>query len=91
VTEGREVLLINESHELNDRALEKLEQIIEKAINANADSITLEYADGGLEICYMLGNTGTGDFLVDRALERGIIKLIIDKAKLKNKSKGTMV
>ncbi len=83
--------MINERHDINDKALEELEQIIGKAINARADSIILEYADEGLEVCYMLGNIGLGSILVDPVLERGIIRLIVDRAKLDNKSKGTMV
>jgi hypothetical protein len=76
----------------NDKneALGKLQQILEEAIDIGADSIELEYADGGLEVCYMLEGMGVGTILADRRLVSEIIELIIDKAKLENKSRGVM-
>lgn len=72
------------------KAQEKLQQILEEAINIGADSIELEYDDGGLEVCYMLGNTGFGTILADRKLIGEIIGLIIDQAKLEHKSRGVL-
>jgi len=37
-------------------AIAKLQEIIEKAVDSEADSITIEYAkEGGLEVCFIFG------------------------------------
>ena len=61
----------------NDKneALGKLQQILEEAIDIGADSIELEYVDGGLEVCYMLGGMGVGTILADRRLVSEIIRI----------------
>ena len=73
-----------------NEARQKLQQIIEEAIDIGADSIELEYVDSGLEVCYMLGSSGVGTILADRMLESEIVELIISKAKLEDKSRGVM-
>lgn len=50
-----------------------LQRILEDAIDAEADAVELEYVDGGLEICYMIGNTGLGRVLTDDDLIDEII------------------
>lgn len=76
---------------MRNQAFKKLEQILEEAINARAESITLEYEDEGLAVYFMCGSTGIGNVFVDPVLESRIIRLIVDMAKLANKPKGTMV
>lgn len=78
------------SNDDKHKAQEKLQQILEEALNIGADSIELEYSDGGLEVCYILGNTGFGATLADRKLIGEIIGLIIDQAKLEHKSRGVL-
>lgn len=73
-----------------NEARQKLQQIIEEALDIGADSIELEYVDDGLEVCYMLGSNGFGMILADRTLEREIIELIISEAKLEDTSRGVM-
>jgi len=73
-----------------NEARQKLQHIIEEAIDIGADSIELEYVDDGLEVCYMLGSTGFGTLLADRALESEIIELIISEAKLEDTPRGVM-
>ena len=73
-----------------DRALQKLQQMLEEAVSAGADSIELEYVAEGLEVMYMFGSTGSGDVIDDRVLASGIIGLIVDRAKLARKSRGVM-
>ena len=78
----------------NDRektVLQKLQQILETAIDCGADSIELEIADGGLEVTYMSGNMGYGELISDHELIGRVICLIIDRAKLENKSRGVMI
>ena len=50
----------------------------------------MECVNEGLEVTYMFGNTGIGSVLDDRGLENKIIELIIERAKLQNKSHGVM-
>ncbi|MBI5030125.1 MAG: hypothetical protein HZB51_06325 [Chloroflexi bacterium] len=78
------------NHGRKDAAREKLQQILEEAAEGGADSIELEYAPEGLEISTLVGSTGIGNVLDDRMLAREIIGLIIDRAKLENKSRGVM-
>ena len=73
-----------------DRALQKLQQVLEEAVSAGADSIELEYVAEGLEVMYTFGSTGSGDVIGDRVLASGIIRLIIDRAKLARRSRGVM-
>jgi len=73
-----------------DRALQKLQQVLEEAVSAGADSIELEYVAEGLEVMYTFESTGSGDVIGDRVLASGIIRLIIDRAKLARRSRGVM-
>lgn len=73
-----------------NEAHQKEEQILGGAIDIGADSIELEYVDGGLEVCYMLGSRGVGTILADPMLESEIIEIIISKAKLEDKPRGVM-
>ena len=72
------------------RAFAALQSILEGAVNAGADSVELEYVTEGLEVAYMFGNRGMGSVLKDRTLVSGIIGLIIERAKLQDKSRGVM-
>jgi len=72
-----------------NEALRKLEKIVDEAVDSGATSITIEYAkEGGLDVCFMFGNTGVGGILVDRALESEVLNLIHERAGLKDKSRG---
>lgn len=47
----------------------KLQEILDQAIDAGADAVTIEFAkEGGLEFLFVFGNTSVGDILVDRTL-----------------------
>ena len=73
-----------------DKALQKLQQMLEEAVGAGADSIELEYVAEGLEVMYVSESTGSGDVIDDRVLASGITGLIVDRAKLARKSRGVM-
>jgi hypothetical protein len=73
-----------------EKTLQKLQQMLEEAVSAGADSIELEYVAEGLEVMYVLGSTGSGDVIDDRVLASGIIRLIADRAKLARRSRGVM-
>ena len=52
-------------------AIAKLQEIIEKAVDSEADSITIEYAkEGGLEVCFMFGPMG--QYYIDNGIGREI-------------------
>jgi hypothetical protein len=70
--------------------LEKLIQVLEEAMNSGADSVSLEYEDNGLEVCYMFGNVGIGAVLIDRDLEAEVVGHIVEAAQLERKSRGKM-
>lgn len=74
----------------DQKALQKLQQMLEEAVSAGADSVELEHKHGGLEVTYMFGSMGIGHDLDDRALKSSILRLIVDRAKLQRKSRGVM-
>ena len=62
---------------VNPAAFQKLVEILEEAIDAQADFVTIEYASGGgLEFSLMKGNTGIGGFIRDSALAEGIMMCV---------------
>jgi hypothetical protein len=90
ITPEREATSVRTPDDQRDEALQKLQQMLEEAVDAGADSIELEYVAEGLEVMYVLGSTSSGDVIGDRVLASGIIRLIIDRAKLARRSRGVM-
>ena len=72
-------------------AADKLQQIIDRAVDNGATSVTIEYAqEGGLEVCFMYGNTGEGGIPVDSDMEGQVMDLIVQQAGLDKKSSGVL-
>jgi hypothetical protein len=90
IASKQEALLMHPNDAGKDKALQKLQQILQEAVDGGADSIELEYVEDGLEVSYMLGGTGIGAVLSDHVLASEVIGLIIDRAKLEYKSRGVM-
>jgi hypothetical protein len=69
----------------------KMQEILDRAIDAGADAVTIEFAkEGGLEILFVFGNTGVGDILVQQSLEAEVMTLIYEQAGLEEKSCGVL-
>ncbi len=68
----------------------KLTEILESAADSGADGIDLEWVPEGLECCYISGNTGVGSIITDAVVAENIIDAIVTRARLRNKSSGTM-
>jgi hypothetical protein len=66
-----------------------LRSLIETAINCEADEIELEYVPEGFEVTYFRGDTGVGEVINDPESSEAILSELIERAKLKNKSRGT--
>jgi hypothetical protein len=85
---------MNNSKEKDTKAARPAEQqlqaYLEEAVEAGANGIDLEYVPGGLEVCFMLGDTGAGRVLKDSKLAGALMQLVGDRAGLDNKPKGTM-
>jgi hypothetical protein len=74
-----------------ERAAEQqLQAYVEEAIEGGANAIVLEYVSEGLEVCFMLGDTGAGRILKDPKLAGALMQLIGDRAGLDTKPQGTM-
>jgi len=73
------------------KAIQKFTEILENAVEAGADSVTLEYETEGIEVCYMFGNMGLGAVLIDQELESEVVGYIVDNAKLDKKPRGKML
>ena len=73
-----------------ERGLQMLQSLLEEAIDGGADAIELEYVAEGLEVTFMVGSSGIGSVVDDRMLAAGIIGLIVERAKLQNKSSGVI-
>ena len=71
-------------------AEQQLEAYLEEAVEAQADAIILEYVPEGLEVCFMLGDTGASRILKDSKLAGALMQLIGDRAGLDTKAQGTM-
>jgi hypothetical protein len=72
------------------QAIQKLKEILEDAVEAGADSVTLEYVSEGIEVCYMFGNMGLGAVLIDQEFESEVVGYIVEKAKLDRRSQGKL-
>jgi len=69
----------------------KMQEILDRAIDAGADAVTIEFAkEGGLEVFFVIGDTGVGDILVERSLEAEVMKLIYEQAGLDEKLYGVL-
>jgi hypothetical protein len=66
-------------------------EIVKQAIHLEADSVTIEYCDDGLEICCRYGTLSICDVLVDRYIEQHLLDYIINAANLQTKPKGKIV
>ena len=71
-------------------AEQQLQAYLEEAVEAGANAIVLEYVPEGLEVCFMLGDTGASRMLKDSKLAGAIMQLVGDRAGLGTKTKGTM-
>ncbi len=72
-------------------AIAKMQEILDRAIDAGADAVTIEFAkEGGLEVLFVFGNTGVGDILVEQSLEAEVMTLIYEQAGLEEKSCGVL-
>ena len=68
-----------------------MQEILDRAIDAGADAVTIEYAkEGGLEVLFVFGHTGVGDILVEQSLEAEVMTLIYEQAGLEEKSCGVL-
>ena len=85
------IIEVRRRKDFRNEALRKIEEIINKAVVTGADSITIEYAkEGGLEVCFMFGNTGVGEIFIDRALQSQVMKLIHETAYSRDRSRAVM-
>ena len=72
-------------------AIEKMQEIVDQAVDTIADAVTIEFAkEGGLEVLFVVGNMSVGGILVDRTLEAAIMTLIHERAGLEKKPCGVM-
>ena len=71
-------------------AEQQLQACLEEAVEAGANAIVLEYVSEGLEVCFMLGDTGAGRILKDPKLASALMQLVGDRAGLDTKPQGMM-
>jgi hypothetical protein len=72
-------------------AIKKMQEIVEQAVDMNADTVTIEFAkEGGLEVLFGAGNMSVGSILVDRTLEAAVMTLIHQRAGLEKRPRGMM-
>ena len=85
---------MNNSEEKDTKAAgpaeQQLQAYLDEAAEAGADGIILEYVPEGLEVCFMLGDTGAGRVLKDSNLAGALMQLIGDRAGLDTRTEGTM-
>lgn len=72
-------------------AIAKMQEIVDQAVDDSADAVTIEFAkEGGLEVYFVVGNTGVGGIIVDQTLEEEVMGLIHERAGLEEKPAGLM-
>jgi hypothetical protein len=72
-------------------AIQKMQEIIDQALDADANAVTIEFAkEGGLEVLFVFGNTSVGGILVDRALEEAVMTLIHERSGLEEAPCGIL-
>lgn len=72
-------------------AIAKMQEIVDQAVDAGADAVTIEFAqEGGLEVLFVFGNKCIGDILVERTIESEVMKLIHERAELAEEPCGVM-
>jgi len=72
-----------------EKAIHQITGVLEHALDTGADSVSLEYEDGGMEVCFNYGNTGIGT-LIDRKPAREVVGYMWEAAKLETKFRGKM-
>jgi hypothetical protein len=69
----------------------KMQEILDQAIDAGADAVTIEFAkEGGLEVLFVFGNTGVGNIFIQQNLEEDVMTLIYEQSGLEGKSCGVL-
>jgi hypothetical protein len=72
-------------------AIEKIQQIVDQAIDAKSDAVTIEFAkEGGLEVLFQFGSTSIGNIFVDQAHESAVMTLICDRSGLEESPCGVL-
>jgi hypothetical protein len=66
-----------------------LQDIVERALAGNADSVLLEPVPEGLEVCWMAGNTGLGT-VVSTEEGNSITRFIVRAAGLERRDRGVL-
>jgi hypothetical protein len=66
-----------------------LQDIVERALAGNADSVLLEPVPEGLEVCWMAGNTGLGTVVSTEEGNR-ITRFIVRAAGLERHDRGVL-
>jgi hypothetical protein len=66
-----------------------LQDIVERALAGNADSVLLESVPEGLEVCWMAGNTGLGTVVSAQEGNR-ITRFIVRAAGLERHDRGVL-
>ncbi len=74
----------------DERAAAYLNELLDQAARAGADTIELERVPEGLEICFLRAGSGSGTILKDSELEDRLFELIVRRAGLENRAEGTM-
>jgi hypothetical protein len=66
-----------------------LQNIVERALAGNADSVELEPVPEGLEVCWRVGNMGLGTVISNKEGNR-ITRFIVRAAGLERRDRGVM-
>ena len=76
--------------DMSDEAFRELVRVLEKAVQAGADSVGLEWEDRDLVVYLNFGDTGLGSVSIPRDLQEPVLGELIERANLTRKPKGRM-
>jgi hypothetical protein len=74
----------------SDKAFHELVRVLEKAVEAGANSVGLDYKGRDLMVFHNFGNTGLGASCIPQELQQDVIAEIVKRAGLSRKSRGKM-
>jgi hypothetical protein len=88
---GETAISLREKADLDKRALEYLDAVLQWAVGSKADKIEMEWLLGVLQITLHAGRLLSGSWQRDAALAQAVLRLIRSRAGMEQSPKGTLL
>jgi len=81
---------MSENADESDQAFQELVRLLEKAVQAGADAVGLQWEEQDLMVVHYFGSMGRTEAPIPHNQEQAVIEEIVKRAGLADKSRGTM-